>query len=190
MPDQNAPVPAAPVSAPTPTPTPMPTNQIGATSNPQTAPPISTSGNSGYKPSASDPTVVKSPPITQEGGYYQSRATDLGLMEQSPKSQNLPPMSASLGSTSQAAPRYGTGGIMKVTGFQKPDSSSFQSGTSLTNSIPNIMADNNVQSAIGSVTQPVSTGLMRGVPKLKQPYLPEYKTVDLYGESSVPDLTN
>jgi hypothetical protein len=160
--------------------------------HPVTQPPISTSGNSGYKPSASNPPVVKSSPITQGGGYYQSRATDLGLMEQSPQAKKLPEMSVRLGEAkpgdkmvggstgntmlnksltnqmngmgplSSSEAQFGTGGI-----FKKPNASSYESGSSLTSTIPNIMADNNVQSAIGSVTQPVSTGIMRSVPQIK-----------------------
>lgn len=186
MPDNNQPVP--------------PITQIGATTNPATqqlqkAQPLSTSGNSGYKPSASNPAVTKSSPITQEGGYYQSRATDLGLMDQSPQEKKLPEMSVRLGEAkpgekmvggsvgntmlnkmltnemngmgpiSTVEARYGVGG--KDTGiFKKPEVKSYESGSSLTNTIPNIMADNNVQSALGSVTQPVATGVMRAVPQL------------------------
>lgn len=178
MPNQNTPIPG-PVSAPTPvTPPIAPTNQIGATSNPQSA--------------ALPASTVKSAPITQEGGYYQSRATDLGLMDQSPKAQKLPEMSVSLGGSNSSTPSYGTGGIMKMpesSGFKKPDQSSFQSGTSLTNAIPNIMADSGVQSSIGNVTQPVTTGLMRGVPKMPTPaYQPQYQNVDLYNESKAQDF--
>lgn len=153
MADNNQPVPQVPA-----------VTQIGATTNPATqqlqkAQPLAQTSNTGYKPSANNPTVTKSSPITQEGGYYQSRATDLGLMEQSPTEKKLPEMSVSLGTRS--SPSYGTGGI-----FKKPEATSYESGSSLTNTIPNIMADNNVQSALGSVTQPVSTGIMRSVPQL------------------------
>lgn len=116
--------------------------------------------NTGYKPSAQNPVVTKSTPIAPGGNYYQARATDLGLMEQSPTAPKpLPEMSASLG-TGNSSPSYGTGGI-----FKAPNAKSYESGTSLTSSIPNIMADNNVQSAIGSITQPISTGIMRSVPQ-------------------------
>lgn len=118
--------------------------------------------NTGYKPSTQNPVVTKSTPIAPGGSYYQARATDLGLMEQSPAApKTLPEMSASLG-TGNTSPSYGTGGI-----FKAPNAKSYESGTSLTSSIPNIMADNNVQSAIGSITQPVSTGIMRSVPSMK-----------------------
>ena len=205
MADNNQPVPQVPAPAP------PPVTQIGATTNPvaqrmQKAQPLAQESSSGYKPSTSNPVVAKSSPITQEGGYYQSRATDLGLMEQSPQAKKLPEMSVRLGeakpgdklvggidsdamnnrmldnqmngagpiSTSEA--KYGTGGI-----FKKPESTSYESGSSLTSTIPNIMADNNVQSALGSVTQPVSTGIMRSVPQLKtKPF--SAPQIDLMGQ--------
>lgn len=170
-------------------PVPTPNSQIGATNNPQTAPtankvPLSAAQiDKGYKASEQAPTKGNAP-ITQEGGYYQSRATDLGLMEQSPKETKLPEMNASLGTGS--SPTYGTGGILNTSGFQKPDASSYQSGTSLTSTIPNIMADNNVQSAIGNVTQPVATGVMRAVPKLS-PWSAPAEKMNLWDASSVLD---
>lgn len=179
MPDNNQPV----------QPVPTPNNQIGATNNPQTAPtankvPLSSAQVSkGYKASEQAPTKGNAP-ITQEGGYYQSRATDLGLMEQSPKETKLPEMSVSLGTSS--SPSYGTGGILNTSGFQKPNASSYESGTSLTSTIPNIMADSGVQSSIGSVTQPVSTGVMRAVPKLA-PWTNPPEKMNLWDASSVLD---
>jgi hypothetical protein len=65
--------------------------------------------------------------------------------------------------------------------LKKPEATSYESGSSLTNTIPNIMADNNVQSAIGSVTQPVSTGIMRSVPQLKTASYNEPQ-IDLLGQ--------
>lgn len=132
--------------------------------------------NTGYKPSTQNPVVTKSTPIAPGGNYYQARATDLGLMEQSPvASKPLPEMSASLG-TGNSSPSYGTGGI-----FKAPNAKSYESGSSLTSSIPNIMADNNVQSAIGSITQPVSTGIMRSVPNMKGA-APAAKPIDLLAQ--------
>ena len=160
-----------------------PANQMGATNNPQTVakPSLSQTSNTGYKPSANNQPIVKSSPITQEGGYYQSRATELGMMEQSPQKQNLPEMSVSLGTGT--SPSYGTGGI-----FKKPETTSYESGTSLTSTIPNIMADNNVQSAIGNVTQPVATGVMRAVPQISIKTSPPPK-MNLWDSSSVLDDT-
>lgn len=132
--------------------------------------------NTGYKPSTQNPAVTKNTPIAPGGNYYQARATDLGLMEQSPAAPKpLPEMSASLG-TGNASPSYGTGGI-----FKAPNAKSYESGSSLTSSIPNIMADNNVQSAIGSITQPVSTGIMRSVPNMKGA-APAAKPIDLLAQ--------
>ncbi len=169
-----------------------PISQMNATSNPQTTnteskQPLSQNAIAkGYSAPKDQAPTKGNAPITQEGGYYQSRATDLGLMEQSPVSKPLAPMSVSLGGQS-SSPSYGTGGIMKMpaSGFQKPNAASYQSGTSLTDSIPNIMADNGVQSSIGNITQPVSTGLMRGIPKISESApLPK---ISLWDDSSVLD---
>ena len=214
MTDNNQPVQPVAPSVPKP-----PTSQIGATANPQTTPKVTLAqaqASGQYKASKTEP-AGGSAPITQEGGYYQSRATDLGLMEQSPKETKLPEMSVSLGSqqpgdkmlgggaannmlnrqltqqmqgvgpVSNKEASYGTGGIMKPPGgFQTPNAASYQSGTSLTSTIPNIMADNNVHSAIGNVTQPVSTGVMRAVPKLA-PWTAPAEKMNLWDESSVLD---
>lgn len=167
MADNNQPVPQVP--APTPAVT-----QIGATTNPATqqlqkAQPLAQTSNTGYSTAGSamrkpgeNEASFQERAIAQKNTAQAAGGGKPGDMIYDP---SLDPNAKIKKFDPATSYSYTVGG--KDSGiFKKPEVKSYESGSSLTNTIPNIMADNNVQSAIGSVTQPVSTGIMRSVPQL------------------------
>lgn len=182
-------------------PVPTPNSQIGATNNPQTAPtankvPLSQSGysasGSAMRKPGEDEAGFQSRAIEQKNNAQAAGGGKAGDMIYDPRLdtnatiKKFDPATSLSYTVGGASDPNKQSGILNTSGFQKPDASSYQSGTSLTSTIPNIMADNNVQSAIGNVTQPVATGVMRAVPKLSAWTAPTEK-MNLWDASSVLD---
>lgn len=191
MPDNNQPV----------QPVPTPNSQIGATNNPQTAPtvnkvPLSQSGYSSAGSAMRKPgegeASFQTRAIEQKNNAQAATGSKPGDMIYDPSLdpnatiKKFDPATSSSYTVRGANDPNKQTGILNTSGFQKPDASSYQSGASLTSTIPNIMADSGVQSSIGSVTQPVSTGVMRAVPKLA-PWTNQPEKMNLWDASSVLD---